>query len=133
VSGVESQHSEYEGEAEPRRTPRREWHPSLNSNDFRVDIPEFEGKLDPNKILEWLHTVERIFRYKEVPEDKKVKLVTLGLRKYASLWWTNLCMKTIRERKDKVKMWEKMKSKQKARFLPPSYVQDSYSQPYNLT
>jgi len=38
--------------------------------------------------LEWLHIVERIFDYKEVPEDKKVKLVALKLRKYASLWWT---------------------------------------------
>jgi len=39
VSEVESQHFEYEGEVKPRRTPRREWHPPTNSNDFRVDIP----------------------------------------------------------------------------------------------
>jgi len=35
--------------------------------------------------LEWLYTVERVFDYKEILEDKKVKLVTLKLRKYASL------------------------------------------------
>ena len=39
VSDAESQHFEYEGEATPRRTPRREWRPPTNSNDFRVDIP----------------------------------------------------------------------------------------------
>ena len=36
--------------------------------------------------MEWLHTAERIFEYKEVPKDKKVKLLALKLRKYASLW-----------------------------------------------
>jgi len=33
-----------------------------------------------------MQTVERIFEYKEISEDKKVKLVALKIRKYASLW-----------------------------------------------
>ena len=41
--------------------------------------------MDPDDFLEWMQTVERIFEYKKVPEDKKVKLVALKLRKYASL------------------------------------------------
>ena len=113
---VESQHSEYELNEIPRRTPRREWRTPSNPNDFRVELPEFEGKLDPDEFLEWLNTVERIFDYKEVPEDKKVKLVALRLRKYASLWWTNLCNKRIRERKPKIQTWDRMKAKLKARF-----------------
>jgi len=32
-----------------------------------------------------MQTVERIFDFKEVPEEGKVKLVALKLRKYASL------------------------------------------------
>jgi len=55
---TESQHSEYEGETEPRRTPRREWRAPSNSNDFRVELPKFKGKLDPDEFLEWLHVVE---------------------------------------------------------------------------
>jgi len=47
---------------------------------------EFKGKLDPDEFLEWMQTVERIFEYEEIPEDKKVKLVALKLRKYAPLW-----------------------------------------------
>jgi len=39
---------------------------------FKVKIPEFEGRLDPDEFLEWLQTVERVFEYKDVPEDKKV-------------------------------------------------------------
>ena len=34
----------------------------------------------PNEFLGWLHTIERIFEYKEMLNDKKVKLVALGLQ-----------------------------------------------------
>ena len=44
-----------------------------NTIDFKVEVPEFEGKLDPEEFLDWLHTVERVFKYKDVLEDKKVK------------------------------------------------------------
>ena len=93
----------------------------------------FEGKLDPDEFLECLDTVERIFEYKDVPKDKKVKLVALKFRKYESLWWTNLCSKKVRERKEKIKTRKKMKYKLIAQFLPPLYVQGSYSQLHNLT
>jgi len=67
-----------------KRTRRGVW-PTFNSNDFKVEIPEFEGELDPDEFLGWLQTVERIFEYKDIPEDRKVKLVAVRLRKYASL------------------------------------------------
>ena len=71
--------------------------------------------------------------YKDIREEKKVKLVALRPQKYASLWRTNLCAKRVRERKSKIRIWETMKSKLKARFLPPTYVQHCYSQLHNLT
>ena len=61
--------------------------------DFKVEIPEFEGQLNPDDFLEWLSTVERVFEYKDIPDDKKVKLVALKLRKYASIWWNNVLAK----------------------------------------
>jgi len=94
----------------------------LSVNEFKVEIPEFDGEFNPEEFLEWLHTVERIFKYQEVPENKKMKLVALRLTKYASLWWTNLCAKRVRDQKKKIRSWEKMKAKLKDRFLPPSYI-----------
>jgi len=72
---AENYHLEFDDEKPS--TPRREWRPPANPNDSRVEHLEFEGKLNPDEFLEWLHTVERIFDYKEVLEDKKVKLVAL--------------------------------------------------------
>jgi len=70
-----------QSEGDSPRHPRRERRHTSNSNNFKVNLPKFEGKLDPNDFLELMQTVERIFEYKEVPKDKKVKLVALKLRK----------------------------------------------------
>ena len=98
-----------------------------------VEVPKFEGRLDPDQFLEWLQAVERVFEFKETPEDKKVKLVVLKLKKYASLWWTNLLAKRVRQGKETIRTWDKMKSKLKARFLPPTYLHKNYFEPHHLT
>jgi len=72
-------------EDEPLRMARPKPRLQANSNDFRVEIPEFKGKLDLEEFLDWMHIVEHVSEDKLVPEDKKVKLVALRLRKYASL------------------------------------------------
>ena len=85
--------SDSSSEYEPLRMTRTDSRIRATLKDFKVEVPEFEGKLDPEEFLDWRHMVERVFEYKDIPEEKKVKLVALRLRKYASLWWTNLCAK----------------------------------------
>ena len=112
-----------------RRHPRPQ---DRSFNDFKVDIPEFEGQLDPDLFLDWLQTVERVFDFKEIPEERKVKLVALKLRKYASIWWSNVVAKRARKGKGKIRTWEKMKSKLKSKFLPPHYLQDNFLKLHHL-
>jgi len=50
-----------------------------------------------------MQTIERIFEYKEISEDKKVKRVGLKLRKYDCLWCTNLLAKRVRQGKGKIR------------------------------
>ncbi|VFQ67259.1 unnamed protein product, partial [Cuscuta campestris] len=102
------------------------------ANDFKVDIPTFEGKNDPDDFLEWLETVERVFDFKDVPEEKKVKIVALKFRKYASTWWSNLSTKRRRENKAPVKTWFKMRSLLKKKFLPEQYVRDNFARLQHL-
>ncbi|KAD4889457.1 hypothetical protein E3N88_21530 [Mikania micrantha] len=110
------------------KTGAEGWHP----NDIKVDIPEYDGKLDPDEFVEWLRTVERVFDYKQTTEDNKVKIVALKLRKYASTWWSNTCLKRERSGKEKIQDWPKMKSKMKQKFLPTYYIQNSFSQLHSL-
>jgi len=80
-----------------------------------------------------MQTVERILEFKDIAEDKKVKLLALKLRKYTSLWWTNLLTKRVRQGKGKIRAWEKMKAKLKAHFLPPNYIQNNCTLLHHLT
>nr|GEU79405.1 transposon Ty3-G Gag-Pol polyprotein [Tanacetum cinerariifolium] len=110
----------------------KEGYDSRYSNDIKVDIPEYVGKLDPDEFVEWLRTVELVFDYKQTTEDNKVKIVALKLRKYASTWWSNVCLKRDRLGKEKIRTWPKMKEKIKQKFLPSYYIQASFSQLHSL-
>ncbi|VFQ86920.1 unnamed protein product [Cuscuta campestris] len=120
------QDSEDEEEASSSNTMRARAHEKSHS-DFKVDIPIFVGKNDPDEFLEWLETVERVFDFKEVSDDKKVKIVALKFRKYASTWWTNTCTKRIRSEKPPVDSWQKMRSLLKKKFLPTEYSRENFA------
>ena len=128
----ESHHLNSASEEDPYRRPRRNRRNASNFGDIKVEVPEFEGRLDPDDLLEWLQTIERIFDYKEILEEKKVKLVALRSVSMLALVVQLVCQKS-ETREGKIRTWEKMKTKLKAYFLPPSYLQDSYSQLHNLT
>ncbi|GKD51620.1 putative nucleotidyltransferase, ribonuclease H [Tanacetum coccineum] len=73
----------------PRRNQRednRRWESRM-----RVNIPEFDGNtLNPEGFIDWLVTVEEVFEFKEVPENKRVSLIATKLRGRASAWWQQL-------------------------------------------
>ncbi|XP_076909541.1 uncharacterized protein LOC143566842 [Bidens hawaiensis] len=99
---------------------------------IRTEIPEFEGRMQPDDFIDWLHTVERIFDLRQVPEHLKVKLVAIRLRKYTSLWWEHVQNKRYREGKHKVETWEKMKRLMRSKLVPVNHKQDSFLEYHNL-
>ena len=50
-----------------------------------MKILEFDGKMQDDAFLDWLYTVKRIFEFKEFSEERKVKIVAIKLKGYASL------------------------------------------------
>lgn len=111
---------------------RRPQKPQVRHDDITVDIPNFEGRLQPDDFIDWLQTVERVFEYKDIHEEKKVKIIAVKLRKHASIWWENLKKRRDREGKSKIKTWEKMRKELTRMFLPPHYYQDKFIQLQNL-
>jgi hypothetical protein len=49
--------------------------------DIKVNIHKFKGKMQPNKFIDWLQIVERVFYFKEYPDERKVKLMAIKLKK----------------------------------------------------
>ncbi|KAL4590466.1 hypothetical protein LXL04_003396 [Taraxacum kok-saghyz] len=102
------------GQREPRQDPFRNLR-------VKVEVPDFEGKADPDVFLDWLQTVER------------VKFVALKLRKYASLWWENVKKKRVQEGRSKVVTWDKMKKLLRENFLPPNFRQEAFLEYHNVS
>jgi len=121
VDGSGSDSSLYRSNHSHPRQPQK--------NDIKIDIPNFEGKLQPDEFVKyWLQIAEPVFEYKEVPEEQKVKIVAVKLKKHALIWWENLKRKRKCEGKSKIKTWEKMHQKLTRKYLPPRYYQDNFTQ-----
>ncbi|GJT19597.1 RNA-directed DNA polymerase [Tanacetum coccineum] len=116
------------------RQPPAPHHPMdpLRSLGIRTEIPEFDGKLHPDDFLDWLQTVERIFDLRDIPDNVKVKLVAIKLKKYASLWWEHIQLQRYRNGKHKISSWNKMQRLLRAKFLPLTFKQDAYLDYQNL-
>ena len=64
--------------------------PRLDYN-FKGEIPKFHGSFKLEDFVDWLNTVERVFDYYEVMDEKKVKLVAICLKKGELLLGGNNC------------------------------------------
>ncbi|XP_021984980.1 uncharacterized protein LOC110880847 [Helianthus annuus] len=122
-------------EDEQERRPRgergggnRRW-----DSGIRVDIPEFDGSsLNPEGFIDWLATVEEVFEYKEMPENKRVALIATRLRGRASAWWQQLKLTRNRLGKTRIVTWAKMKKCLRSNFLPHNFQRLMYQRLQNL-
>ncbi|VFQ80262.1 unnamed protein product [Cuscuta campestris] len=87
-----------------------------------VEIPTFEGRNDQEKFSKWLAKVEDVFTLKDVPEDKKVKLVVTKFQRHASTWWASVASKRKLQGKAKVRTWEKLRKLLIERFSSKDHL-----------
>jgi hypothetical protein len=92
----------------------------------KIDVPEFSGVLIPNDLIDWINHVECVFRYHDIPNHKKVKLVGTKLKGRASAWWEQIQMQRVRFGKKKIQDWNKMKTKLQEQFMPFNYLQTQF-------
>src|SRR5574338_1260715 len=99
---------------------------------MKTEIPEFKGGMQAEEFLDWLADVEEIFDFKEVPEDRKVKLVATRVRGRDMAWWQQTKLTREGMGKSKIVVWEKIKKLMKAMFLPYNYQSLMYQRLQNL-
>lgn len=98
----------------------------LNIN---IEILKFNGGLAAEEFIDWLYTIEKIFYYEGISDDKKIKLIAIRLKSRATAWWEQL--KVSGERKEKAKVLQlshlrENEEKMKENFLPLYHVQTLY-------
>jgi hypothetical protein len=99
---------------------------------LRIDLPEFQGGLTPEEFLDWVAAMDEVLEFKQVPEDKRVSLVATRFRGRAAAWWQQLKQTRLRQGKDKISSWEKLKKKMRVAFLPHNYSRLMYQRLQNL-
>jgi len=98
---------------------------------LRLEIPQFNGHMRIEEVLDWLIEVERFFEVMEIPDNKKVKLVSVRFKSGASVWWEQVTTARARQQKKQVRNWPKMKKLIRQRFLPKDYQQVLFTQYQN--
>ena len=132
VEDINPFHNEDVSSDDSNAYQRRRTHRRSRDGDVRVDVPEYDGQSQDDTFLDWLYTVERIFEFKDYSDEKRVKLVAIKLKKYASLWWENLRRERERDGRRPIRTWEKMKRELRKRFISDNYKQDNYVKFHNF-
>lgn len=45
-----------------------------------MEVPEFEGSLNLDDFIDWLHVVERVFKFKSCSDEKRCKVDVLEFK-----------------------------------------------------
>ena len=128
--------SEVEQEDEPEAEERTEEDIGVKllkavigaSSKPRVEIAAYNGGLNMKELVDWINSVDKHFDFFEVPKDKKFKFAVTRLNIHALLWWDGVQVERRRLHKQPIKIWSRMITKLKEKFIPKDYELALYRQ-----
>jgi hypothetical protein len=83
-------------------------------------------------LLDWIRALDTYFDYEDIEEDKKVRHAVTRLKGHAALWWDELQADRRSKGKQKIKNWDRMIAKLKAKFIPRDYQITLFRRMQNL-
>jgi hypothetical protein len=92
----------------------------------------YEGNLEVEELLDWVHAMDKYFDYEEIEEENKVKHGITRLKGHVALWWNELQDDRRSKGKQKIKSWDKMVAKLKVKFIPKDYQINLFIKLQNL-
>jgi hypothetical protein len=98
----------------------------------RIKVPMYKGNLEVEELLDWIRAMYKHFDYEDIEEDKIVKHAVMRLKGHTTLWWDELEVECERNGKHKIKSWDRMVAKVKAKFIPKDYQINLYRRLQNL-
>ncbi|KAG5527011.1 hypothetical protein RHGRI_028072 [Rhododendron griersonianum] len=98
---------------------------------FQVEpiIPTFHGYCHPENFIYWFRKVDKFFEfYADIPEEKEVKYAAHKLYGYVSTWWERLQSNRLRQYKQPIRTWPRMRRLISDRFLQSNRGQELYQE-----
>jgi hypothetical protein len=92
----------------------------------------YEGNLNIEEMLDWFRALDKYFDYKDIEEDKKFKNIVTRLKGHVALWLDELQDDRCCKGKQRIKIWDRMVAKMKAKFIPRDYQINLFRRMQNL-
>ena len=87
----------------------------------KIEVPMYEGNLDAEELLDWIRSMDKYFDYEDVDGEKRVRHAVTRLKGNETLWRDELQAERRSRGKQKIKNWDRMVAKLKAKFMPKDY------------
>lgn len=93
----------------------------LASSKPKPEIPNYDGSLSTEVLLDWISKLDKCFECEEVSKDRRVKFTATKLKGHAALWWDSVEAERRRLNKLPIKKSTRMVAKMKGKFLSKDY------------
>jgi len=74
-----------------------------------MEVPDFEGKVDPMVFSDWIASIEEYFDWYDTADDRQVRFAKMKLVGLAKVWWFGVENNIRRIGQPPVGTWQEMK------------------------
>ena len=89
---------------------------------IKVDVSNFDGRLDPQYYLDWVMSLERYFKWYEMSQERRVRFAAMKLVGQAGQYWSNVERLIALRRQEPIRIWDEMKAKLNHKYLPITFL-----------
>jgi len=98
-----------------------------NLGGYKMKVPPFHGKNDPDAYLDWEKKMELVFNCQNYADVNRVKVAATEFYDYALSWWDQIVTTRRRNGKHPIETWEGLKLLMRRRFVPSHYHRELHS------
>ena len=98
----------------------------------RMEVPDFEGKVDATQFVDWLAAIEEYFNWYDMMDGRRVRFTKMKLVGLSKVWWTGVEGDIRRMGLPPISTWQEMKAKLREKYMPTNYYDKLCDQLINL-
>ncbi|KAF7144488.1 hypothetical protein RHSIM_Rhsim04G0004700 [Rhododendron simsii] len=96
---------------------------------IKMEVPDFEGKVNPTLFHDWLASIEEYFDWYDMADDRLVRFAKMKLVGLAKIWWMGVEGDIRRLGEGDIQRlgqppigtWQEMKAKLREKYMPSNY------------
>uniref|UniRef100_A0A1J3CPU8 CCHC-type domain-containing protein n=1 Tax=Noccaea caerulescens TaxID=107243 RepID=A0A1J3CPU8_NOCCA len=120
-------HSSHSSRRRYRRTREEPDHFVENLGGYKLKIPPFCGRSNPDEYMDWEKKCEFNFNLHNILNVNRVKLAVSEFNDYALRWWEQITTARAYGGAYEITTWEEMKRVMRQRFVPGHYQIELHS------